>query len=125
MLAEIAGEDVADGVQVGAAVMGHHALGIAGGAGGVAERDGVPFVLRQSCGETLIALRQRVLVFDLADALAAREGRVVDVDDERFWALHQRQRLRDHAGKFRIDQDDLGAAMIELEGDGGAHRAGY
>ena len=39
--------------------------------------------------------------------------------DERLWALHQRQRFRDHAGKFRIDQNDLGAAMVELEGDRG------
>ena len=124
MLAEIAGEDVADGVEVGAAVMGHHALGIACGARGVAERDRVPFVLRHPCDETRIALRQRVLIFDLADPLAAREGGIVDVDDERLCTLHQRQRLGDHAGEFRIDQDDLGAAMIELKGDGGARRAG-
>ena len=76
-----------------------------------------------SCGsratKACIALRQRVLIFDLADPFAAGESRIVDVDDERFWPVHQRQRLRDHAGKFRIDQDDLGAAMIELEGDRG------
>ena len=119
MLAEIAGEDVADGVEIGAAVMGHHALGIARGARGVAERDGVPFVRRQSRDEILIALRHRVLVFDFADPLAAGERRIVDVDDERLWPLHQGQRLRDDAGKFRIDQDDLGAAMIELERDRG------
>ena len=76
-----------------------------------------------SCGsramKACIALRQRVLIFDLADPFAAGESRIVDVDDERLWPVHQRQRLRDHAGKFRIDQDDLGAAMIELEGDRG------
>ena len=119
MLAEIAGEDVADGVEVGAAMVGHHALRIARGSRGIAERDGVPFVLRQPRDETFIALRQRVLVFDLADPLAAGESRIVDVDDEWLWTLHQGQRLRYHAGKFRIDQDDLGAAVIELEGDRG------
>ena len=93
MLAEIAGEDVADGVQVGAAVMGHYALRIAGGPRSVAECDGIPFVLRQARGKARIALRQRVLIFDLADPLAAGESGIVDVDDKGFWPLHQRQRL--------------------------------
>ena len=93
MLAEIGGEDVADGVEIGATVMGHHALGIAGRSRGVAERDGVPFVLRQPRDETLVALRQRVLIFDFADPLAARESLVVDIDDEGLFALHQRQRF--------------------------------
>ena len=84
MLAEIARKDVTDGVQVGAAVVGHHALGIARCSRGVAERDGVPFVFRQPGGEVLIALRQRALVFELADPLSVREVRIVDVDDERF-----------------------------------------
>ena len=48
MLAEIAGQDIADGVKVGAAVVGHHALGIARGARGIAQRNGVPLVVRQS-----------------------------------------------------------------------------
>jgi len=119
MLAEIAGEDVADGVEVGAAVVGHDALGITRGPRGVAERNGVPFIFRRFCDETLIALRQRVFVFDRADVFSVRESGIVDIDDERFWSRHQLQRLGDHAGKFRIDQDDLRAAMIELEGDRG------
>ena len=119
MLAEIAGEDVADGIEIGAAVMGHDALGIARGARGVAQRDRVPFVAGRSCDEAGVALRDRRFIFDFADALAAGERRIVDVDHERLWALHQRQRFRDHAGKFRIDQDDLGAAMVELERDRG------
>src|SRR6478736_10497342 len=47
MLAEIAGQDVADGVEVRAAVMRYHALGIARGTRSVAQRDGVPLVRRQ------------------------------------------------------------------------------
>src|SRR3984885_5020822 len=58
MLAEIAGENVADGIKVSAAVVGDDAFRVACRARGVAERDGVPFVLRQACNETLIALRQ-------------------------------------------------------------------
>ena len=124
MLAEIARQNIADGVEIGAAVMGHHALRIARGARRIAERDGVPFVGRQARDEVFVALRHRILIFELADPFAPGEGRIVDVDDKGFWALHQRQRLRDHAGKFRVDQDDFGAAMIELERDRGAHRAG-
>ncbi len=119
MLAEPAGQDIADGIEVGAAVVGHHALGIACGARGIAERDGIPFVGRQPCDEGFVALRDRGLVFEFADPLAAGESRVVDVDHERLGALHQRQRLADHAGKFGVDQDDLGAAMIQLERDRG------
>ena len=119
MLAEIAGEDVADRVEVGAAVMRDDALGIAGGARGVAQRNGFPFVGRQPGFDVGIALGDRRLIFDFANAFSAGKGRVVDVDDKGLRTLHQRQRFRDHARKFRIDHNDLGAAMVELERDRG------
>ena len=119
MLAEIAGQDIADGIEIGAAVMGHDALRVARGARGIAQRNRVPFIAGTSCDEAGIARRDRRLVFDLTDPLAARKRRVVDIDDEGLWALHQRQRFRDHAAEFGIDQDDLRAAMVELEGDRG------
>ena len=117
MLAEIAGQDIADGIEIGAAVMGHDALWVARGAGGIAERDRVPFVGRQPCDEAGIALRDGRFVLDLTNPLAARKRRVVDIDDEGFRPLHQRQRFRDHAAEFGIDQDDFRAAMVELEGN--------
>ena len=80
MLAEIAGEDIADGIEIGAAVMGHDALRIARGARGIAQRNRVPFVAGQPCDEAGIACRDRRLVFDFADPLAARKRRVVDID---------------------------------------------
>ena len=119
VLAEIGGKDVADRVEVGAAMVGHHAFGIACCPRGIAERDRVPFVFRQPCNEAGITQRYRILIFDFADPLAARESRIVDIDDERFWTLHQRQSFRDDAGEFGINQDDAGAAVIELKGDGG------
>ena len=118
MLAEVAGQDVADGVEIGAAVVGNDALGIAGGSGSIAERDGVPFVLRRPCGKVGVALCHGIFVFELADPLSAGKSRVVDVDQQWLWAGHQRQRLGNHAGKFGIDQEDLGAAMVELKRDG-------
>ncbi len=117
MLAEVAGKDVADGVEVGAAMMGDDALGIARGAGGVTQRDRVPFVVRRSRDEARIALRQRLFIFDVADAPAAGKGAVVDVDNKRLRSRHQSERLGDDAGKFRIDQNEFGAAMIELKRD--------
>src|SRR6202051_792767 len=95
MLAELACEDVADRIEVSAAVVGDDALRITRGAGGVAQRDGFPFVRRQSWNEVGIALRQRVFIFDLADPPAAGESGIIDVDDERFGALHYRQALAD------------------------------
>ena len=72
-LAEISGDDVADSVEIGAAMMGDDALWIAGRAGGVAERNRVPFVLRQRPGEFRIALRDPGFVFDRTDPFAAAE----------------------------------------------------
>ncbi|MGY3409954.1 hypothetical protein ACVWZV_006067 [Bradyrhizobium sp. GM5.1] len=68
--------------------MGDDPLGISRGARGVAQRDRIPFIARQDRREVRIALRERGLVLDLADAPAAFEGGVVDVDHERFWATH-------------------------------------
>ena len=71
--------------QIGAAMVIDDALGIAGGARGVVERDGVPFVVRHQPGEIGIALAQKILVFDAAEPLAgAGEFRIVIVDDQRL-----------------------------------------
>ena len=119
MLAEVAGEDIADGIQVSAAVMGDDALRIACCARGVTQRDRVPFVAGQARHEAGIALRHRRLIFEFADPRAAGISGIVDVDYEGFWSLHQCQRFRNHAAKLRIDQDNFRTAMIELECDRG------
>jgi hypothetical protein len=51
-------EDIADAVQIGAAVVIDHALRIAGGARGVVERDRLPLVLRPAPGEFGVAVFQ-------------------------------------------------------------------
>ena len=71
MLAEIACKDVADRVQVRAAMMGHDTLGIARGARRVGERDRVPLVFGRARDKAGIALRQHRLIFNLADTLSA------------------------------------------------------
>ena len=117
MPAHRAGEHVADGEQIRAAVVIDHALGVAGGARGVVERDGVPLVVRHRPGEIRIALRDERLVVDPAEPLA-RAGifRIVVVDHQRF-DLGERQRLLDHPGIFAVGDDDLAFAVVELEGD--------
>src|SRR5262249_13360056 len=65
-----AGEHVADGEEISAAVVIDHALRIAGGAGGIVERDRVPLVVGHFPGEVRIARREKILVVDAAQPLA-------------------------------------------------------
>ncbi len=93
------------------------ALRIAGGAGGVVERDRAAFVGRRRPGEVRIARRDEVLVLDLAEPLA-RPGveRIVDVDDERA-LLQLRQRRADLRGELAVGDQHLGLAVLEDVGD--------
>ena len=134
MLAHAAGDDVGHRQQISAAVMIDDAFGIAGGAGGVIERDGVPFVGRHQPGEIGIAVAQKILVVEIAEPFAgAGEFRIVIVDDERL-RLAERQRVLHHFGEFAVDDQHLGFAVVEREGDdrgiepridGIEHRAGH
>ena len=56
--------------QIGAAMVIDHALGIAGGAGGVVERDRVPFVGRAFSRRSRVARGDELLILDLAEPLA-------------------------------------------------------
>ena len=65
-------QDVADRVQMRAAMMGDDALRIAGGAGGVVQRDRIPLIGRVLPGVVRIALGQKRFVVDFAEQLAVR-----------------------------------------------------
>ena len=101
-----------------------HALGIAGGAGGVVERDRAAFVGRRRPDEIGIALGDERLVFDAAQALA-RPGMklVVDVDHQRS-LLQPRQCRPDLAGEFAIGDQHPGLAVLQDIGDGGGLEPG-
>ena len=88
MAVEPEGDRVAERVQKGAAVVVDDALRIAGGAGGVVERDRFPLVRGPAPGELRVALGEQLLIGDLAQTLAARELRIVSVHDSDA-ALHQ------------------------------------
>ena len=62
---------------------------------------------------------QEFLIVDLAQPRAGlRKFRIVIIDHQRLF-LQQRQRLVDGGGEFAVGDQDLGAAMLQHEGDGG------
>ena len=110
-------QDVAGGVQVGATVVVDHPLGLAGGAGGVVERDRLPLVLGQPVGMGRVALGEQRLVLHLADgAPLGDELGIRHVDDQRL-LLEFRHRRLDDVGELRVDQDRLRLAVFEHVGD--------
>ena len=70
------------------------AFGIAGGAGGVVERDRVPLVRRVLPFEVRVAAGDELLVVALAESLAAGAERVDDIDDLDLALDDARVRLR-------------------------------
>ena len=115
--ADVGGEDVAGREQIGAAVVINDALGIAGGARGVVERNRVPFVARRRTLISLVALGDQRLVVEASQPLAgAVVFGVVVVDDQRP-GLGPLQRRADDGGEFTVDDERLGLAVIEHEGD--------
>ena len=108
------GDRVAERVQKGAAMVIDDALGIAGGAGSVVERDRRPLVLGAGPFGGRIALAEKGLVFGAAERRAV--GKVVDLD-ERQRAAELGQRRRDDRGEFSIGDQQLRLAMRQDKGD--------
>ena len=88
------GDRIADRIQKSAAMVGDHALGIAGRPGGVIERDRIPFVLRPGPGCRGIALGKEGFVFRSAERGAA--DFVVD--------FHERDRFRQRCQRLIDDR---------------------
>ena len=114
--------------QRSAAMMIDHALGIAGRAGGVVERDRVPFVVRHRPGELGVARRDERLVIDRTDALALGIGRIgavlkIIVVDHQRAHVGACERVLHHRREFPVDDQHLGLGVIELEGDDGGVEA--
>ena len=116
--AHIGGKNIVQRIQVGAAMVRHHALGVAGGAGRVIQRNRVPFVRRQRPLEFFIAFRQERFVFDRADKFAAARAGIVDVDDERpFIGRHKVQCVSNDRAVFAVGQQKFGGPVPKLEGE--------
>ena len=119
VLGHAPGHGVAAGVQVGAAVVVDDALGVAGGAGGVVEGDGVPLVGREGGGEGRVAGGEEGFVGDGADGRVGGGERVVDVDDEGGGVLELGEGFAHHGGVFGVDEDGAGFGVAEDVGDRG------
>ena len=128
------GEIIAERVQVGAAVVAHHALRVAGGARGIAERNRVPLVVGVADRIIRVAGGKESLVFGVADDLAGGGQRVVDADHQGLFALQQVERRARHRGEFAVDQEHAGFPSAQDEGDdrrvepgvdGADHAAGH
>ena len=116
VLRQPGGDDVAEREQSRAAVVVDHALRIAGGAGGVVERDRVPLVRRHRPSVVGIAAGEECLVVNLAQGRAlAGEFRIVVIDDERRDARLV-ERLAADLREFAVDDEHLGLAVVEAEG---------
>ena len=125
MAADVGGDDIADREQIGAAMVVDDALGIAGRARGVIERDRVPFVDGRRALVSLVALGDQSLVFELAQPLAgAVVFGIVVIDDAAARTLASFSAAPMTAGEFAVDDERLGLAMVEHEGDRGRVEAG-
>ena len=117
-------DDIADGEQIGAAMMVDDALGVAGGARRVVERNGVPFIGRSGALESLVALGDQRLVVEGAKPLVGTViFGIVVIDDERP-GLGELQRRGGRSGEFAVDDQRLGFAVVENEGERGGIETG-
>ncbi len=116
-------DDIGHRIEIGAAVVVDHPLRIAGGAGGIVQRNRIPLIGGQLPGKVRIATSQQRLVLTFPQPLPVDHGRVVDIDHP--WPLPaQRQRLRHHRRELAVGKQHLGTAMVEHEGQGGRIQPG-
>jgi hypothetical protein len=97
--------------------MQHDAFRISGGARCVVKGDRIPFVFRIGPGKIGIARGKKAFVVDLAERLARRAERIIDIDHEQLLA-ELSERRRDDAREFAVGDQHLRLAMFQDEGNG-------
>ncbi|MNE28849.1 hypothetical protein D3C80_1223070 [compost metagenome] len=117
MLGQLPGEHVVDGIEMGAAMVIDHPLGVARGARGVVERNRLPLVRRQPAGLVAVAPGNEGLVGQFADQLPLPIEGIVDGDDQRL-AVNERERLAHQGAKLPVHQYHPALGMLEDEGHG-------
>jgi hypothetical protein len=110
------GDDLRDGVEIGAAMVSDHPLGVAGRAGGVVQGNRVEFVIGIRPVEIGGALVEERLVVHGAEQRTALVQGIVYVDHQRAVFGHAQGALRDGA-EFTVDDENLCLPMRELEGN--------
>ena len=103
-----------------AAVVVHHALGVACGAAGVVQGNGIPLVSGQLPGKVGVTRSHEIFVERAAQALRWRAVQIIlhFNHGQRRLALAQWQRLGHDGAELRVHDHGLGFAMIEHESDG-------
>ena len=124
VLGHAPGDDVRQRVQRRTPVVIDDAFRIARGAGGIVQADRVPFVVGQGPVEVGVAFGQQLGMGDVADALAALETGVFDVDDQQVGTGGDADGAGDGLSEFGVDQQHLGFGMVQDEGDGFRVEAG-
>ena len=110
-------DDVGQGVQRRPPVVINDALGIARRPRGVVQRDGVPFVMGHQPVEGGIALGQKLVISQPPDPLAAGKAGIDDVHDQQVGRMGDADGAFHDLRELGIDDQDLGLAMLEDEGD--------
>lgn len=111
------GHLIAQGIEVGAAVVINHALWITGGAGGVVEGNSLPLVLGPLPGELRVALSEERFVVQRADGTAFAVLRIVHIHHQRRIGKPA-QGLTDHRVELTVGDQHLGLAVLQHEGNG-------
>ena len=117
VLGQLPGEHVVDGIEMGAAMVIDHPLGVARGTRGVVERNRLPLVRRQPAWLLLIPCGDESLVGQLADQFPLQIGWIVDGDHQRL-AVDERERLAHHGAKLPVHQHHPALGVLKDEGHG-------
>ncbi len=114
------GGGVAHRIEIGPAVVRDHALGIAGGAGSVGHRDGVPFVLRtREPLQRLVPCEQRLVLVCAQRLTGPRVLAVAHIDDDGCAAMlisQDRERHADDGRELAVGDQDRGLTVLHLPG---------
>ena len=118
MLGHVPLQHIADGIVVRAAVVVDNALGVARGAAGVVQRNRIPFVAGQLPVKTGIALGHKAFVIGIANLLGGwAVNSVLHLNHMNgVRGLAQLERLGHDAHKFRVNDQGLGFAVVQHEG---------
>ena len=109
-------ENVAERIQIGAAVVIHDAFRITGRARRVVESNRFPLIFGRHFREGGLASCEKCLVIHLPEKVAARSHRVGDIDHQRL-SLKLIQCLFDDRGKFGVGNQYFGFTMLEDKRD--------
>ena len=107
------GDDLRDGVEIGAAMVSDDAFGIPGGPGGVVQGNGVEFVVRIWPVEIGDALVEERFVVQGAEQRTTLVQGIVYVDHQRAVFEHAQGALRDRA-EFAVGDEDFCLSLIHI-----------